>query len=77
MDALEQYLKIEKMDPTEVSESSIKHKEEKHVEMNSQYKDVENNGKAFIKDAKEVIHSLKSKIECKKSKCCTLRVGGS
>ncbi len=54
MDALEQYLKIEKMDPTEVSESSIKHKEEKHSQMNQQYKDVENNGKAFIKDAKEV-----------------------
>ena len=54
MDALEQYLKIEKMDPTEVSESSIKHKEDKHTQMNHQYKEVENNGKAFIKDAKDV-----------------------
>ena len=58
MDALEQYLKIEKMDPTEVSESSIKHKEEKHCQMNQHYKEVETNGKSFIKDAKDVIYSL-------------------
>ncbi len=62
MDALEQYLKIEKMDPTEVSESSIKHKEEKHSQMNSHYKDVETNGKIFINDAKEVRSAFRSSV---------------
>lgn len=54
MDALEQYLKIEKMDPTQITDGSIKHKETKYSEMSSQFKEVENKGKSFIKDASEV-----------------------
>ena len=54
MDALEQYLKIEKMDPTQITEGSIKHKETKYSEMSSQFSEVENKGKAFIKEAEGV-----------------------
>ncbi len=54
MDALEQYLKIEKLDPSEVSESSVKHKEQNYSTMNQQFSEVETKGKAFIKDAKDV-----------------------
>ena len=54
MDALEQYLKIEKMDPSQITEQSIKHKESKYGEMSSQFGEVESKGKQFIKEASEV-----------------------
>lgn len=58
MDALEQYLQIEKLDATSVLDSSIKHKETKYQEMNRSYSDVETTGKSFIKQATdEVRHS--------------------
>jgi len=53
MDALEQYLKIEKMDPTQITEGSIKHKETKYSEMSSKFSEVESKGKAFIKEAED------------------------
>lgn len=54
MDALEQYLKIEKMDPAQISEDSVHHKEAKHSELSSSFTDVQGKGKAFIKEATEV-----------------------
>ena len=54
MDALEQYLKIEKIDATQIPESSIKHKELKYNEMSEHYSEVENKGKSFIDEAQKV-----------------------
>jgi hypothetical protein len=54
MDVLEEYLKIEKLDPTQVPDSAIKHKEESFAKMSSEFSDVESSGKKFIKDANEV-----------------------
>ena len=54
MDALEQYLKIEKLDPAEVSDAAISHKEEKYGSMNQIFSEVEGQGKAFIKEAQKV-----------------------
>ena len=54
MDALEQYLKIEKIDPSQITDGSITHKEKKYGEMSSEYTEVETKGKAFIKDASAV-----------------------
>jgi len=54
MDALEQYLKIEKIDATQIPESSIKHKEVKYNEMSEHYSEVENKGRTFIDEAQRV-----------------------
>jgi len=54
MDVLEEYLKIEKLDATEVPDSAIKHKEDSFGKMSSEYSEVENRGKQFIKEAQEV-----------------------
>ena len=54
MDALEQYLKIEKVDPTQITDSSVQHKERKYSEMDQGVKDVETKGKRFITDVKQV-----------------------
>jgi len=54
MDVLEEYLKIEKLDPTQVPESSVKHKEENFSKMNVDFGQVETTGKHFIKEATEV-----------------------
>jgi hypothetical protein len=54
MDALEQYLKIEKLDPAQVSEQSIQHKENKYSEMNSNLGELQTKGKSFIREASEV-----------------------
>ena len=62
MDALEQYLKIEKMDATQITDSSIKHKEQKYGEINTEFTEFETKGKTFIKDASEV--SFKD-VRCK------------
>ena len=62
MDALEQYLKIEKMDPSQITEQAIEHKETKYSEMNSQFGDVESRGKKFIKEASEVSHESGSSV---------------
>ena len=57
MDALEEYLRIEKLDPTQVSDAAIKHKEESFSHLNSGYTEVEHKGKHFIKEASEVSFS--------------------
>ena len=54
MDALEQYLKIEKVDPTQITDSSVQHKEQKYNEMDHGVTEVEQKGKKFITDAKQV-----------------------
>ena len=54
MDALEQYLKIEKMDPSHISDTSISHKEEKYATMDDSFRTVEAKGKLFIKEAEDV-----------------------
>ena len=54
MDALEQYLKIEKMDPAEIGDDSIKHKQEKWNTMSNSYTDVESSGKKVIDQVVQV-----------------------
>ena len=54
MDVLEEYLKIEKLDPTQVPDSAVKHKEESFVKMTNEFSAVESSGKQFIKDATDV-----------------------
>ena len=54
MDVLEEYLKIEKLDPTQVPDAAIKHKEESFAKMTNEFSSVENSGKQFIKDANDV-----------------------
>ena len=54
MDALEQYVKIEKIDATAIIDESVTHKEKKYSEMSTEYKVVEGSGKTFIKEAAEV-----------------------
>ena len=54
MDVLEEYLKIEKLDPTQVPDAAIKHKEESFVKMTSEFSSVETSGKQFIKEATDV-----------------------
>jgi hypothetical protein len=54
MDVLEEYLKIEKLDPTQVPDSAVQHKEESFAKMSSEFTDVESRGKKFIKEATEV-----------------------
>ena len=63
MDSIEQYLKIEKMDATQISESAVRHKEEKWMELNQIFSDFENKGKKFITEATDdqVDHSLDTK----------------
>ena len=58
MDALEQYLKIEKMDPAEIGEDSIRHKQEKWNIMNSNYSDLQRNGKSVIEQMGQVNNSI-------------------
>lgn len=55
MDVLEEYLKIEKLDPTQIPDSAVQHKQESFAKMSSEFSDVESSGKRFIKDASEVI----------------------
>lgn len=58
MDVLEEYLKIEKLDPTQIPDSAVQHKEESFAKMSSEFSEVENSGKRFIKDANEVTDEL-------------------
>ena len=53
MDAIEQFLQIEKLDPTQVSDESMKHKESKYQEVVKNVDDLDGKGKTFIKDASE------------------------
>ena len=53
MDVLEDYLKIEKLDASQVPDSAVKHKEENFSKMNVDFSQVESSGKQFIKEAKE------------------------
>ena len=71
MDALEQYLKIEKMDAAAITEAAIKHKEQKWTDVSHNYKDVENQGKDFIKKAADVRTQIKIKIQNKFIVQCT------
>jgi len=54
MDVLEEYVKIEKLDPTQVPDAAVKHKEESFVKMSGELSAVESSGKQFIKDATDV-----------------------
>jgi len=54
MDVLEEYVKIEKLDPTQVPDSAVKHKEDSFGKMTSEFSAVESSGKQFIKDATDV-----------------------
>ena len=54
MDVLEEYLKIEKLDPTQVPDAAIKHKEESFVKMTDEFSSVESSGKQFVKEATDV-----------------------
>ena len=63
MDVLEEYLKIEKLDPTQVPDAAIKHKEESFVKMTSEFSAVESSGKQFIKEASDVSTILVSSTQ--------------
>ena len=54
MDVIEEYLKIEKLDPTQVPDAAIKHKEESFAKMTNEFSAVESSGKQFIKEASDV-----------------------
>jgi len=54
MDVLEEYVKIEKLDPTQVPDAAIKHKEESFVKMKDEFSAVESSGKQFVKEATDV-----------------------
>jgi hypothetical protein len=53
MDAIEQFLQIEKLDPTQVSDESMKHKESKYQEVVRNVGELDGKGRAFIRDASE------------------------
>jgi len=54
MDALELHLRLDKMDAALVPDSCIKHKTEMFQKMTSDWTEVDNKGKQFIKDAADV-----------------------
>ena len=54
MDVLEEYLKIEKLDPAQVPDAAVKHKEESFAKMTNEFSAVESSGKQFIKEATDV-----------------------
>ena len=54
MDALEQYLKIEKVDPTTIDDGSITHKKENWDKMGNCYTEVETSGESVIKGVDDV-----------------------
>lgn len=53
MDVLEEYLKVEKLEPSQVSDAAIHYKEQSVGRLNSEYVDVENRGKNFIKTVED------------------------
>ena len=54
MDSLELYLKLDKMDPTLVPESSVKHKTDSYQKMTNDWTEVDNKGKQLMKDVTDV-----------------------
>jgi len=54
MDSLELYLKLDKMDPSLVPDSSVKHKDEAYQKMNTDWTEVDTKGKQLIKDVTDV-----------------------
>ena len=52
--SIPRYLKIEKMDPSQISDDSVKHKQSKFNEMSSEFKQVEDSGRKFISSAQQV-----------------------
>jgi len=58
MDALELYLKLDKLDPALVPESSVKHKDEAYKKMNADWTEVDNKAKQLLKDVTDVSHFL-------------------
>jgi len=54
MDSLELHLKLDKMDPALVPDSSVKHKNEMYQKMTTDWTEVDNKGKQLVKDAAEV-----------------------
>jgi len=54
MDLLELHLKLEKLDPAQVPDSSVAYKNESFKKMNADWTDVESKGNKFVADSKEV-----------------------
>jgi hypothetical protein len=54
MDLLELHLKLEKLDPAQVPDSSIAHKNEAFKKMNAEWTEVEAKGKQFVTDCGQV-----------------------
>jgi len=54
MDSLELHLKLDKMDPSLVPDSSVKHKNELYQKVIADWTEVESKGKQLIKDATDV-----------------------
>ena len=54
MDSLELHLKLEKMDPSLVPDSCVKHMNELHQKMATDWSEVDGKGKQLAKDAAEV-----------------------
>ena len=54
MDSLELHLKLDKMDPALMPDSSVKHKNEMYQKMTTDWTEVDNKGKQLVKDAAEV-----------------------
>ena len=48
------YLKIEKVDATEIIDSAIAHKEKKYNDLTAEYKECEKKGNTFITEAQQV-----------------------
>lgn len=53
MDALDQFLQIEKFDPTQVLDESMKYKGSKYQEVIKNVDELDSKGKSFIKDASD------------------------
>ena len=54
MDLLELHLKLEKLDPAQVPETSVAHNTKAFQKMNADWTEVETKGKQFVADCKEV-----------------------
>jgi len=57
MDSLELLLRLEKIDPALVPDSSVRHKDETYQKMSSDWTEVDNKAKQLITDATDVSHS--------------------
>jgi len=62
MDVLELHLKLEKMDPSLVPESAVKHKTEMYDKMTAGWAEIDAKAKQTVKDATDVCISSVVKI---------------